>query len=207
MKHRLLTDRAILRRSSNILLDSVDGNTTATLTLDLEMPDPAYLLIEADDGGSGFITGVVSGVTMTEALTEALTIPSDGILKSENEFASVVGMTFSNIAGEISIRAVERQGQPKMFYEDVCGIVPCRVFDKSSVIVPSGRGETREDQNKVYVDWDHDRYRLYNRDVLYVYDPKTPSIPGITIALKGVRVQRGKRGRPSFYSARGIQIN
>jgi len=201
MKYRLLTDRGILRRPSNVLLDTVDGNTTATLLLDHEMSDPAYLLIEADDGGTGYISGVVDG----QSTTELVTIPEDGIVRTQNEFTSVVGMTFANIAGELSIRAVERSGQPKFFYEDVCDFVPCKVFDKAMRVSPSERGETQFDSYKIYLDFTGD-YQVINRDVLYVYDPNSPSIDGMTFRLEGVMVQRGQRGRPSFYSTRAVQI-
>jgi len=201
MKYRLLTDRGILRRPTNVLLDSVDGNTNATLTLDLSMPDPAYLLIEADDGGTGYISGVVDGVTTTEQVS----IPGDGIARTENEFSSVVGMTFSDISGEISIRAVERSGQPKMFYENVSEFVPCRIFDKSMSHSPSPRGETDQDAFAIYIDYDPD-FSVYMRDVLYVYDPNTPAVEGMTFQLDSVLVQRGHRRRPSFYSAWGRRL-
>ncbi|MCP4599185.1 MAG: hypothetical protein GY847_01385 [Proteobacteria bacterium] len=198
MKYRLLTDRAVLKRPSNLLLDTIDGETSITFALDRDLDFETYLQFDAESSGIAYISGLVDGASQTERLL----LPSSGFAQSQNAFSVIAGISFVSVSGELSIKSVKKSGQPDVFYETIAETVPCKVFEKQKMVVPSEKGEDIGDRYNIYVDWSS-QYRIYNRDLLYVFDPNTIVSDGLTYRLNNVVNQKTIRGRPSFYKAEG----
>ena len=100
-------DKASFTRTSNFIIENWQNGTAYTI---LNPSTPAYLSIEVSISTPGIlvIDGLVAGVTVTEAVS----FDESGIKLSEHKFSSILTLTPTWAAYNISIKAEDQQGQP-----------------------------------------------------------------------------------------------
>lgn len=156
----LATKWAFSIRNGEIQIESTSENDQGEPVIEDTGNPGNYFKLFIDNGEIGIeSTAEVAGSSVLPgtSIVEQFLFDEDGVGVGESDFTSITGITISGIdGGTISVRAVNKMGQPvNQFYTNVSN-APARFYEKEGRIVMTNPGQEKYSQRKVILEPDVD---------------------------------------------------